>query len=300
MLTAHMSRSRVTKSILSLLLAAGVAGALSGAERLAFKEPGARAYRVLESGPRLLSAPGADEWLRVVSDDAAGLPFQFGSRVVLQVKPGTDLNSLLAGSPLRLVEAAGSGWYLLQAAHAREAVTEAQRLSALPAVLTSHPEMKRPVRLHRDYAPRPNDTYFDQQWHLEYRATNGTRLGPDVNARAAWPTHTGAGVPIAVVDEGVDLAHPDLLAAVLGMPHFSFYQNNTNGTPNSPVAAHGTAVAGLAAARGNNAIGVSGVAREASIASWVIWRLFPSRLTPRRFTRRPVSSPTTTRSKSVS
>lgn len=266
-----MSRSNVTQSILTWLLAVGLAGALPGAERLAFKEPGPRAYRLVESGPRLLSAPGAEEWLSVVSDDAAKLPFKLGSRVVLQVVPGTDLNALLVGSPLRLVEEAGSGYYLLQAASAREAVTEAQRLSTLPAVLTSHPEMKRPIRLHRAYAPRPNDPYFDQQWHLEYRATNGTRLGADVNARAAWPTQTGAGVTIAVVDEGVDLAHPDLLDAVLGMPHFSFYQNNTNGTPNSPVAAHGTAVAGLAAARGNNAIGVSGVAREAAIASWVIF-----------------------------
>lgn len=266
-----MSRSSATKSTLALLLVVGLAGALPGAERVAFKELNPRAYRLQESGPRLLSAPGADEWLSVVSDDAAALPFKFGSRVVLQVTPGTDLNALLVGSPLRLVEEAAPGWYLLQAPHAREAMVEAQRLSALSAVLTSHPEMKRPVRLHRDYVARPNDPYFNQQWHLEYRASNGTRLGPDVNARAAWPRQTGAGVPIAVVDEGVDLAHPDLLAAVLGMPHYNFYADNTNGTPNSPVAAHGTAVAGLAAARGNNATGVSGVAREASIASWVIF-----------------------------
>lgn len=247
--------------------------AASGAERFEFKDPVRRTYRLVDSTPRLLSVPRQDQWLKVVRDNGPELPFWIGSRVVLQLKPGVKPGTVLKGSSLKVGTKVAPGMFLLQAAGPREAATEAQRLSSLPDVVACEPEMRRPIRLFNSYAPVPNDPYFSQQWHLEYRGSDGTRLGPDLNVRAAWPHATGAGVPIAVVDEGVDMTHPDLADAVAGMPHFNFYNSNTFAGPISPAAGHGTAVAGLAAARGNNGIGVSGVAPDARVASWVIFDL---------------------------
>ena len=241
--------------------------------RFIFREPSLQAYRVAEAGPRLQSAIGAQAWVSVVRDDGGDAPFKLGSRVILRTQPGSALGSLLADSALTMIETAAPNLYVLQAGDAWAAAAEAQRLSAQPAVLICHPEMKRPIKLHRAYAPYPNDPYFNQQWHLEYRSNNGARLGPDVNARAAWPSQDGASTIIAVVDEGVELNHPDLQLATAGMPHYNFYAGTSNGGPISPVSAHGTAVAGLAAAAGNNGIGVSGVAPGAHVASWIIFDL---------------------------
>jgi subtilisin family serine protease len=69
---------------------------------------------------------------------------------------------------------------------------------------------------------------------------------------------TGKGVKIAQIDTGVDRRHPDLAASVASHRNF---------VDDSPYAAevHGTAVAGIIAARGNNGLGMVGVAPDATL-----------------------------------
>lgn len=172
---------------------------------------------------------------------------------------------------LSVVREAAPGVYLLQAAGARTALAAASALSSQPGVISALPVWRPPLAPSHAYATQPNDTYFPLQWHLENRATNGARLGSDLNARAAWAHQNGSNVVIAIVDGGVDLQHAELVNAVAGMPHFNFFWGSTNAGPNNPLAYHGTAIAGLAAARGRNQSGVSGVARNASLASWSIF-----------------------------
>ena len=62
----------------------------------------------------------------------------------------------------------------------------------------------------------------------------------------------GAGVTIAVLDTGVNLAHPDLKDRIVS--GFNVYNNITD---ISDLCCHGTAVAGTAAASTNNAVGVA-------------------------------------------
>jgi len=98
----------------------------------------------------------------------------------------------------------------------------------------------------------PNDTYFSKQWHLT-----------QINAPEAWDTETAEdkNVRIAIVDTGVDLTHPDLnVLADLGKDYIGNLGGapNTSGNPNDHEAVpHGTACAGLAAAKTNNGMGVS-------------------------------------------
>ncbi len=98
----------------------------------------------------------------------------------------------------------------------------------------------------------PNDPYFSNQWHL-----------PQINSPAAWETETAEGrddVRIAIIDSGVDLTHPDLnVLTSLGLD----VVGNTGGGPatsqdDHESVPHGTACAGLAAAKTNNGIGVAG------------------------------------------
>jgi subtilisin-like proprotein convertase family protein len=121
------------------------------------------------------------------------------------------------------------------------------------------------------YAPAPNDPYFFAQWNLEDRSTNGNRRGIDLNVREAWAISKGAGVVIAIVDNGVDLEHRDLQSQAEPALHFNFALHTVEGGPLTDSDNHGTSVAGMAVATANNGIGVSGVAPEAHFASWYIY-----------------------------
>lgn len=93
------------------------------------------------------------------------------------------------------------------------------------------------------------DPYIGSEWHLS-----------KIGATTAWDTTQGAGVTIAILDSGVDASHPDLAPNLV--PGYNVYGSNTD---TSDVCGHGTAVAGSAAARTNNGIGVAGVAGQAKI-----------------------------------
>ena len=69
---------------------------------------------------------------------------------------------------------------------------------------------------------------------------------------------TGRNVRVAVVDSGVQLDHPDLVGQVVG--HASFA-----GDREERAETHGTAVAGIVAARADNHLGIAGIAPEAHL-----------------------------------
>lgn len=109
-----------------------------------------------------------------------------------------------------------------------------------------------------------NDQYFFYQWGLMNNRLNGGVLGTDIQAVEAWDITTGrSNVKIAVIDNGVDLTHPDLQANLL--PGYDATGKNTGGGPYYDDDNHGTPVAGIIAAVQNNTIGISGVAPNCKI-----------------------------------
>jgi hypothetical protein len=125
----------------------------------------------------------------------------------------------------------------------------------------------------------PNDTRFNEQWALNNTGQSGGTVDADIDAPEAWNISTGGvtfdsdTIVIAIIDGGCDLNHDDL-------PYWYNYgeipangiddDNNgyvddyrgwnaydSNGTVSSN--SHGTHVAGISGAKGNNNLGVSGV-----------------------------------------
>ena len=112
----------------------------------------------------------------------------------------------------------------------------------------------------------PNDEYFSHLWHLYNTGQTGGTAGADVNVTDAWKITTGdPNIVIAVLDCGVDINHPDLIKNIV--PGYDFVDDDNDPSPSltNPYDAHGTMCAGLAAAQGNNNIGVSGVAWNCKI-----------------------------------
>lgn len=93
----------------------------------------------------------------------------------------------------------------------------------------------------------PNDTFYTQQWNMNL-----------FGLPEAWSIETGkSSITVAIVDTGVDMQHEDLTGRVL--PGCDFHGRDNDPTP-GPRTHHGTHVAGIVAANGDNAQGVAGVA----------------------------------------
>jgi subtilisin family serine protease len=132
----------------------------------------------------------------------------------------------------------------------------------------------------------PNDPRFSQQWHLHNTGQFGPPADADVDAVEAWDVQRGTtSTVVAVIDDGVETSHEDLAAAIYVNPGeipgngidddgngfiddvtgWDFADNDNNPNPGSVNDNHGTAVAGVAAGRGHNAIGITGSCQNCRI-----------------------------------
>ncbi len=108
---------------------------------------------------------------------------------------------------------------------------------------------------------------FPQQWHLKKTTVNGATVDAHAHVEAAWSLADGAGVTIAVIDDGVDIDHEEFRSSgkIVAPRDVTLGSGNPRPGFNDR---HGTCCAGVACADGN--FGASGVAPRA--------RLMPIRL----------------------
>jgi subtilisin family serine protease len=113
----------------------------------------------------------------------------------------------------------------------------------------------------------PDDPLFAQQWPLDNTGQGGGVIDADVDAPEAWGFTRGSPeVVIAVLDDGVELDHPDLAANVSRAGRdFTSLPPGADPSPRTSADRHGTAVAGVIAARGDNALGVTGICPRCTI-----------------------------------
>lgn len=151
----------------------------------------------------------------------------------------------------------------------------------------------------------PNDPLFERQWGFyntgQTAYINRGTAGADINALEAWDIDTGSpDVVIAVIDTGVDYTHEDLWenmwvnageipgnridddgnGYIDDINGYDFAGDTSGNNDSDPMGVnnHGTHVAGIIAARGNNGIGTAGVCWEARIMAIKAFR--PTRPEP--------------------
>ena len=136
--------------------------------------------------------------------------------------------------------------------------------------------LKRPESLPKSMTP--DDPFYSLSWWLH-----------TINAEAAWQVSTGKDVIVAVLDTGIDYAHPDIGSQLWynkGEIAGDGIDNDVNGYIDDYLGwdfvgtswinaaednnvidlhGHGTHVGGIIAAEGNNSEGIIGVAPDASI-----------------------------------
>jgi hypothetical protein len=128
------------------------------------------------------------------------------------------------------------------------------------------------------YGGIPNDPQFFAQWSLHNTGQSGGTPDADVDAPEAWDSIGGApSVVVAVLDSGSEHTHSDLAANIWHNPGEvpgnstdddgnGFVDDtigwNFDSNHNNPAGFffHGTAVAGVVGAVGNNGIGIAGLA----------------------------------------
>ena len=108
-----------------------------------------------------------------------------------------------------------------------------------------------------------NDPLYGCQWHLNNDDQFRNSGGYDIRVEEVWPTYTGSGINVAVVDDGMHFTHEDLTDNVDASLNHNYDPDLTD-IYHLLRMDHGTAVAGLIAAK-DNSLGVRGVAPEATI-----------------------------------
>jgi hypothetical protein len=127
----------------------------------------------------------------------------------------------------------------------------------------------------------PDDTQFNDQWQYINTGQNGGTPGVDLDADLAWDITTGGvtafgdTIVVCVIDSGIDLNHQDF-ENNLWLNHKEIPDNDIDDDNNGYVddyfgwntafdnddiagSNHGTAVAGIVGAKGNNELGVTGI-----------------------------------------
>jgi len=128
----------------------------------------------------------------------------------------------------------------------------------------------------------PNDPLFDNQWQFINTGQSGGMVGADIDMDLAWDITTGGltldgdSIVVCVIDDGIRADHPDL-GNNLWLNHQEIANNGIDDDGNEYIddvrgwsaysdtddvyvgGGHGTPVAGIVGAKGNNEIGVAGV-----------------------------------------
>jgi subtilisin-like proprotein convertase family protein len=206
-------------------------------------------------------------------------PFTLTNELMFFLAPGADVDAVARDLKVQaLYPLTGQSDIWVFRAESVDAATKARAVAALdPRVAGAF--FNRKIHLSKCYVP--NDPYyqgagvppgFPGQWHL-----------PRANLPTVWandPTTgtgevTGAGVLLAIEDDGLEFTHPDLAGNfnAANSANFGVFPPDSNYGPNTAYDGqddlenrHGTAVGGVAAAVGGNGVGVTGAAPFAGLA----------------------------------
>jgi hypothetical protein len=215
--------------------------------------------------------------LSVPTDDD---PVFVADELIVQFEPGIEgpeVEALNAANKVRTLTANPfvDGEYLLSLS--QESPTDvfrmAQRYHDDPRTVLAVPHFFNVIE---DRDTSPGDALFGDQWHHRNTGQSSGTVDADADTSMAWDITQGAPMIAVLENGGFDTSHPDILPNLgtnIGWD-FSGCANSQpfpcgDADPSTPTAAaaekHGTAAAGVAAARGGNKIGVVGACPRCSV-----------------------------------
>lgn len=221
----------------------------------------------------------------VFIDPTTGLWRIVTTDIIVQLKPGVSAPDYFGASWNRVRPLRGSAAHFiltLPTTDAEAVLAESRRHAGDARVAACEPdflEQSMPQAI-------PNDALFANMWHLRNTGQSGGVTNADVRATSAWDITTGSpSIIVAIIDDGVQTTHPDLAPNLaintLEVPGngvdddnngyvddvngWNTFADSNNPNPASQYDKHGTACAGIAVARGNNSIGVAGVAHSSRV-----------------------------------
>lgn len=98
---------------------------------------------------------------------------------------------------------------------------------------------------------------------------------PGIRVQEVWDTYKGEGINVAITDTGIQTDHPDLAANMRSSLSYDYFYNDGDPRPADVNDNHGTAVAGVAVAVGDNDLGGVGVAFKSSLVASKVMRSTP-------------------------
>ncbi|HEY5665790.1 MAG TPA: putative Ig domain-containing protein, partial [Gammaproteobacteria bacterium] len=213
----------------------------------------------------------------------SNLPAFVADQVIVGFVPGTPGQAQAAahaqsgGNPIQSLDAIGATVVRVAPGRVGQAIAAYENN---PNVVYAQANYLRPLIIPDEGQDPPPPTglgidYFDEQYGLHntgqsfYYSPNTGAPGAltgipdaDIDAPEAWDLDTGAAwVKVAILDSGVDCLHPDLSSKCIESINFG------PSTTASDEIGHGTHVAGIAAAAGNNNVGIAGVSWGAMIGN---------------------------------
>lgn len=187
--------------------------------------------------------------------------------VLVKLKAGAAAKVVAKTAGLRVsrVMDFAPGFVILDAGTSEAALVAMETLRLMPEVESAD------VMLATQKAKKkiPNDPLFSQQWHLRNTTQLDGALWVDANVTSVWDNFEGEGIIIGIIDDGVEHTHPDIQPNYDTSLDYDFNSDDSDPTPVDLLEdSHGTACAGVAAARGDNGIGVTGAAPLASLTGF--------------------------------
>ena len=210
-------------------------------------------------------APRAPEYMRIL-----------GKELLIHGRDEAEVRGYAENRGWKVLSSleSGSGTVLVETSSPQQALAELKQSGSGPFIISPN---FRQVGFKKNLPPlsmatkkfAPTDPLYKSQWYFGgTNVVNGITNLLNVNLSGAWDLAQGRGVVVGIVDDGVQLDHPDLAinAAPTGL-----HRNWNDGSTNNPAPTkaddeHGTAVAGVAAARANNGVGIAGAAPSANWA----------------------------------
>lgn len=211
--------------------------------------------------------------------------------ILVQTVPGKSINDVVRS--LEFIDEKATG------VHVKKKVSDPMHvwLLGFDDSAVSDVEFLRAVKMHRSVsiaqfnhyiqqrATVPNDSQFNQQWQYVNTGQNGGTVDADIDADLAWDITTGGltalgdTIVVCIVDDGIDQGHSDF-GDNMWLNHNEIPNNNIDDDNNGYIddylgwnaddgdddiaggffgGGHGTPVAGIVGAKGNNSNGVTGV-----------------------------------------